>query len=47
MRKDIRVPVSLIKQVEEYQESKGITTWTGAMLELVRKGLEAEKKNTL
>ena len=41
----MRVPVILLKQVEKYQKEKGITTRTAAFLELVRKGLEAEKKS--
>lgn len=40
----MRVPGTLLKQVEKYQKEKGITTRTAAFLELVRKGLEAEKK---
>ncbi|MFS0784525.1 hypothetical protein [Bacillus sp. 1P06AnD] len=41
-RKDIRVPDPLIKKVEQYQYENDISTWTGALLELVRKGLEAD-----
>lgn len=45
IRKDIRVPEQLVEQVEKYQLEQGITTWTAALLELVRRGLqEAEKK---
>lgn len=40
----MRVPEPLLEQVEEYQLKKGITTKTSAFLELVRKGLETEKK---
>lgn len=40
----MRVPEPLLKQVEEYQKKKGITTRTSAFLELVRKGLEAENE---
>jgi hypothetical protein len=45
IRKDVRVPLPLVKQIEDYQIEKGISTWTGSLLELARKGLEAEKKN--
>jgi hypothetical protein len=44
VRKDIRVPVKLIEKVEKYQDENGIPTWTGALLELVRKGLASEQK---
>ncbi|USK36427.1 hypothetical protein LIT25_27040 (plasmid) [Bacillus sp. F19] len=44
IRKDIRVPETLVKKIEEYQIEKGVQTWTGALLELARKGLESEKK---
>lgn len=44
IRKDIRVPESLVKQIEEYQIEQGIPYWTTALLELARKGLEEVKK---
>jgi hypothetical protein len=44
-RKDIRVPVTLIKEVEEYQLRENIPTWTGALLELVRIGLREVNKD--
>lgn len=44
IRKDIRVPEQLVKQIEEYQLEQGVATWTGAMLELVRIGLGTTKK---
>lgn len=46
-RKDIRVPIKIIEEVEQYQIENGIPTWTGALLELVRIGLNTvnnEKK---
>ena len=46
IRKDIRVPESLIKQIEEYQIEQGIPYWTTALLELARKGLEEVKKDS-
>lgn len=46
IRKDIRVPESLVKQIEEYQIEQGIPYWTTALLELARKGLEEVKKDS-
>ncbi|MEX3713461.1 hypothetical protein ABFV99_13750 [Cytobacillus horneckiae] len=43
-RKDIRVPNKLIAEVTEYQKRNDIRYWTSALLLLVRKGLDAEKK---
>jgi metal-responsive CopG/Arc/MetJ family transcriptional regulator len=40
-RIDIRVPVSLLREIEEYQENQGIANRTTALLELARKGLKA------
>ncbi|MDA1616428.1 hypothetical protein PDK03_07425 [Bacillus cereus group sp. TH204-1LC] len=45
-RKDVRVPNELITEVEEYQKKNNIRYWTVAMLLLVRKGLDAEKKES-
>lgn len=42
-RVDMRVPVKLIKQVEDYQKEQGISSRTAAFLELVRKGLKTRK----
>lgn len=39
IRKDIRVPERLVKQIEEYQIEQGISSWTAAILELARIGL--------
>jgi hypothetical protein len=39
-RIDILVPVVLLREIENYQEHKGIANRTTEMLELVRKGLE-------
>lgn len=41
-RIDIRVPVSLLKEVEEYQQRQGISNRTTALLELVRKGMNKD-----
>jgi metal-responsive CopG/Arc/MetJ family transcriptional regulator len=43
-RIDIRVPVALLEEIEKYQESQKISTRTGALLELVRIGLNQQKK---
>jgi hypothetical protein len=43
-RKDIRIPVTLIEEVEKYQIQQNISTWTGALLELVRIGLREVNK---
>lgn len=45
-RKDVRVPNELIAEVEEYQKKNNIRYWIVAMLLLVRKGLDAEKKES-
>jgi len=37
------IPVHILEEIERYQEKHGIATRTAAFLELVRKGLEAEK----
>jgi hypothetical protein len=44
-RKDIRVPIKIIEEVEQYQIENGIPSWTGALLELVRIGLNTVKKD--
>ncbi|MDA8351863.1 MAG: hypothetical protein M0Z65_01450 [Firmicutes bacterium] len=44
-RIDLRVPVQLLKEIEEYQQNQGIATRTSAMLELVRKGLSENRKD--
>lgn len=40
-RIDIRIPVVLLREIERYQEQQGIANRTTALLELVRKGLDA------
>lgn len=37
--KIIRFPKELVIQVQKYQKENSITTFTGAVLELLRKGL--------
>lgn len=41
----IKFPAELVKKIEEYQKKNYISTFAGAVYELVRKGLESEKKN--
>ena len=36
----INFPKKIIDEIEEYQRSNGISSFTAAVLELVRKGLE-------
>lgn len=43
-RIDIRVPVALLEEIEEYQKDQKISTRTGALLELVRIGLKTQEK---
>ena len=38
----LNVPKILLKEVEDYQAKKGITTKTSAILELVRRGLKSK-----
>ncbi|MGN7457893.1 hypothetical protein ACTHPH_24040 [Paenibacillus pasadenensis] len=39
-RIDIRVPLPLLAEIEEYQRAEKIPTRTGALLELARIGLK-------
>lgn len=39
-RVEIRMPVTILKEVDKYQKENGIPTRTSAILELLRKGLE-------
>lgn len=41
-RKQMIFPVAIIEKVEEYQQRHHIKNFTAAVLELIRKGLEAE-----
>ncbi|HWO95308.1 hypothetical protein ABEX47_17495 [Paenibacillus ehimensis] len=43
-RIDIRIPVTLLEEIEKYQEEQSIPNRTTALLELVRAGLMASKK---
>ncbi len=39
----INFPEKITKDIKTYQEKTGITTFTGAVLELIRKGIEVSK----
>lgn len=41
--KGISMPLDLIKEIEKYMKENYITTFTAAVIELVRRGLEASK----
>jgi metal-responsive CopG/Arc/MetJ family transcriptional regulator len=40
IRIDMRLPESIMKKIEHYQEEEGIATRTATILELIRKGLD-------
>lgn len=42
-RKSLLFPDALLKEVEKFMKENYITTFTGAMIELVRRGLESAK----
>jgi len=42
IQKLIRMPKHIIKAIEAYQKNNGISTFTGSVLELLRKILESE-----
>jgi metal-responsive CopG/Arc/MetJ family transcriptional regulator len=44
IRVDMRISAKLIEEIERYQDEEGITTRTGAILELVRVGLKASNR---
>lgn len=43
-RIDIRMPVDLLKEIEQYQETHGIPCRTKAMIALMRQGLKKKIK---
>lgn len=43
-RTSITVPSEIDKIVRDYQEKNGISTWVGALMELVRRGYESIKR---
>lgn len=40
IRKNFNLPETIVGAIEKYQYDNGITSFTSAMLELIRKGLE-------
>lgn len=40
IRKTFNIPGDIVYAIENYQRDNSITTFTGAMLELIRKGLQ-------
>ena len=40
IRKTFNIPEDIVSAIENYQKENSITTFTGAMLELIRKGLK-------
>ena len=43
-RVDIRMPNNLLKVIEDYQMTNGISTRTAAILELIRMGLDKKEE---
>lgn len=44
IRKTILMPPELVKEIEKYMEENYITTFTAAVIELLRRGLKASKE---
>lgn len=44
IRKTFKFPAKLVEEIEKYQREKFISTFSGAVYELIRRGLEAEKE---
>ena len=42
-RKTLEVPTDLVKEIVKFQKENYITTFTGAVIELIRRGLESTK----
>lgn len=40
VRKTFNIPVEIITGIEKYQKENAVSTFTAAMLELIRKGLK-------
>lgn len=43
-RKTVDLPVEMVREIEKFQKENYITTFTAAMIELVRRGLNASKE---
>lgn len=44
IRKTFKFPAQLVEEIEKYQREKFISTFAGAVYELIRRGLEAERE---
>lgn len=44
IRKVTNLPVDLVEEVETFKKENYITTFTGAVIELIRRGLESVKE---
>ena len=44
IRKVTNLPVDLVKEVDKFMKENYITTFTGAVIELIRRGLESVKE---
>lgn len=42
-RKTLELPTDLVKEIAKYQKENYITTFTSAIIELIRRGLESTK----
>ena len=42
-RKTLELPTEMIKEIEKFQKENYMTTFTSAIIELVRRGLENTK----
>ncbi|MEK5217698.1 hypothetical protein [Psychrobacillus sp. FSL H8-0487] len=40
----IKFPADLVQKIENYQETNSISSFAGALYELIRKGLDSDKK---
>lgn len=43
--KGIRMPIDLIEQIEKFMKENYMTTFSSAVIELIRLGIEASKKD--
>lgn len=44
IRKVTNLPVDLVEEVEKFMKENYVTTFTGAVIELIRRGLESTKE---
>lgn len=43
IRKTLELPTDLVKEIEKFQKENYMTTFTSAIIELIRRGLESTK----